>query len=84
MQTPGSSESPAEKPVLQISDAPTCCAREAGETPPHLFAERHSDLVPALGRVLDHQVVQRSEASGDLVAALLGRGGCTAVVRLGR
>lgn len=37
-----------------------------------LLAERHGDLVPALGGVLDHQVVQGSQASWDLVAALLG------------
>ncbi|PWA25545.1 hypothetical protein CCH79_00019883, partial [Gambusia affinis] len=39
----------------------------------HLFAERHGDLVATLRRVLDDQVVERSEAGGDLVAALLGR-----------
>lgn len=48
-----------------------------------LFAEGHGHLVPALGGVLDHQVVEGPQASRDLVAPLLG--GCcrgAAVTRL--
>lgn len=55
---------------------------QTGEPPSHLFAERYSDLVSSLGCVLDDQVVERSKAGGNLVAALLGRGCCAAVVRL--
>ena len=40
-----------------------------------LAAQRHSHLVAALARVLDHQVVQGPEAGWDLVATLLGRRG---------
>lgn len=65
-------------PELQQLRAPV-----GGEQPSHLFAERHGDLVSSLGCVLDDQVMERSKAGGDLVAALLGCGCCTAVVRLG-
>lgn len=37
-----------------------------------LFAEGHSHLVPPLGGVLDHQVVEGPETGRDLVAPLLG------------
>ena len=48
-----------------------------------LFAEGHSHLVPALGGVLDHQVVERPEAGRDLVTSLLSGSCCsTAVTRL--
>lgn len=49
---------------------------------PHLFAKRYCNFVSSLGRVLDHQVVQRSKAGGNLVAALLGGDGSAAVMRL--
>lgn len=39
-----------------------------------LFAEGHGHLVPALGGVLDHQVVEGPQAGRDLVAPLLGGG----------
>lgn len=39
-----------------------------------LFAEGHSHLVPPLGGVLDHQVVEGPETGRDLVAPLLGGG----------
>lgn len=39
-----------------------------------LFAEGHSHLVPPLGGVLDHQVVEGPETGRDLVASLLGGG----------
>lgn len=45
-----------------------------------LLAEGDSHLVPALGRVLDHQVVQGSQAGRDLVAALLSRSQSRTVV----
>lgn len=38
-----------------------------------LLAEGDSHLVPALGGILDHQVVQGSQTGWDLVASLLGR-----------
>lgn len=48
-----------------------------------LFAEGHSHLVPPLGGVLDHQVVEGPQASRDLVTPLLGGGHrSTAVARL--
>lgn len=34
-----------------------------------LLAEWHGHLIPALTGVLNHQVVQRAQACGDLVAA---------------
>lgn len=37
-----------------------------------LLTEGHSHLVPALGGVLDHQVVEGPQTGGDLVAPLLG------------
>lgn len=37
-----------------------------------LFAEGHGHLVPPLGGVLDHQVVEGSQTGRDLVAPLLG------------
>ena len=37
-----------------------------------LFAEGHSHLVPALGGVLDDQVVEGPQTGWDLVASLLG------------
>lgn len=37
-----------------------------------LFAEGHSHLVPPLGGVLDHQVVEGPQTGRDLVAPLLG------------
>lgn len=50
------------------------------QQPPHLFTKRDRHLVSSLGRVLDHQVVQGSQAGRDLVAALLSRGQSRAVV----
>lgn len=61
----------------------TCCATAGAASPTHLFAERDCNFIPALGRVLDDQVVERSKAGRNLVAALLGCCCCTAVVRLG-
>lgn len=47
-----------------------------------LLAEGDSHLIPALGGVLDHQVVQGSQTSWDLVASLLGcsHGGAVVLV----
>ena len=39
-----------------------------------LLAERHSDLVAPLGRVLDDEVVEGAEAGGDLVTPTGGLG----------
>lgn len=48
-----------------------------------LLAEGDGHLVPALGRVLDDQVVQGSQAGRDLVASLLSRSqSCTVVLVL--
>lgn len=45
-----------------------------------LLAEGDGHLVPALGRILDDQVVQGSEAGWDLVAPLLSRSHSRTVV----
>lgn len=45
-----------------------------------LLAEGDGHLVPALGRILDDQVVQGSEAGWDLVAPLLSRSQSSTVV----
>lgn len=48
-----------------------------------LFTERHSHLVSALRRVLNHEVVQSPETRRDLVSTLLsGRHRCTVVLVL--
>lgn len=48
-----------------------------------LLTEGDSHLIPALGGVLDHQVVQSSQTSWDLVASLLGSShGCAVVLVL--
>lgn len=45
-----------------------------------LLAEGHGHLVPALRGVLDHKVVQGSQAGRDLIASLLGCSHGSAVV----
>lgn len=37
-----------------------------------LLAQGHRHLIPALGSVLDHQVMQGTQAGGDLIPSLLG------------
>lgn len=51
-----------------------------------LFAQRHSHLVPALGSILNHQIMQRTQSGGNFVASigllhvLRGRTGVSACI----
>lgn len=47
-----------------------------------LLAEGHSHFIPALGGILDHQVVEGPQAGWDLVSPLLGCCCCSTAMRM--